>query len=66
MRSFFRALRVAALFVGSVVGAGFATGQEVQLFFGGDGVTSLFVASLFMSVCVKSPKVNHFAGFRVL
>ncbi len=42
---------MAALFVGSVVGAGFATGQEVQLFFGGDGVTSLFVASLFMSVC---------------
>ena len=51
MKCVFRALRVAALFVGSVVGAGFATGQEVQLFFGGDGVASLIVASLFMAVC---------------
>ena len=46
------ALRRAALFVGSVVGAGFATGQEVRLFFGTDGVGSLLVASLFMAVCV--------------
>ncbi|MBO4473154.1 MAG: hypothetical protein J5765_05025 [Clostridia bacterium] len=47
----FRGVRAAALFVGSVVGAGFATGQEISLFFGGDGVWSLVVASLFMAVC---------------
>lgn len=47
----FRGMRTAALFVGSVVGAGFATGQEVALFFGGDGVGSLVVAALFMAVC---------------
>ena len=47
----FRGMRTAALFVGSVVGAGFATGREVSLFFGGDGVGSLVVASLFMAVC---------------
>jgi len=47
----FRGVKAAALFVGSVVGAGFATGQEVSLFFGGDGVWSLVVASLFMAVC---------------
>ena len=47
-------MRTAALFVGSVVGAGFATGQEVRLFFGGDGVWSLVVASLFMAVCAFS------------
>ena len=47
-----KAVRVSALFVGSVVGAGFATGQEVLLFFGGDGVISLVAASLFMATCV--------------
>lgn len=47
-----RSIRAAALFVGSVVGAGFATGREVMLFFGADGVGSLFVASLFMAICV--------------
>ena len=47
-----KALRVSALFVGSVVGAGFATGQEVLLFFGADGHLSLLAASLFMAVCV--------------
>ena len=51
MKSGLRAARTAALFVGSVVGAGFATGQEIALFFGGDGVVSLVVASLFMAVC---------------
>lgn len=48
MKRFFSAVRVAALFVGSVVGAGFATGQEIALFFaGGDVLTHLFSA-LFM------------------
>lgn len=46
-----RSFRSSALFVGSVVGAGFATGREVLLFFGADGVGSLLVASLFMSIC---------------
>ena len=49
-----RGVRAAALFVGSVVGAGFATGREISLFFGGDGVWSLVVASLFMAVCACS------------
>ena len=51
MKSVFRSVKVAALFVGSVVGAGFATGQEVRLFFGSDGVASLLVTSLFLAVC---------------
>ena len=51
MKGIFRSLKTAALFVGSVVGAGFATGQEVQLFFGKEGVTSLVIASLFMAFC---------------
>ncbi|HCJ01427.1 MAG TPA: hypothetical protein DHV31_00890 [Clostridiales bacterium] len=46
----FRGVRVAALFVGSVVGAGFATGQEVQFFFGGGSVVNLLTASLFMAL----------------
>ena len=46
-----RSVRGSALFIGSIVGAGFATGQEVLLFFGEDGVGSLVVASLFMALC---------------
>ena len=46
-----RSVCTAVTFVGSVVGAGFATGQEVSLFFGADGVWSLLVAALFMAVC---------------
>ena len=51
MRSLFKASRTAALFVGSVVGAGFATGQEIALFFGEDGVPSLVLSALFMAFC---------------
>ena len=46
-----KSIRTSALFVGSIVGAGFATGQEVLLFFGGDGVGSLALSSLFMAIC---------------
>ncbi len=52
MKSVKRAFCTAALFVGSVVGAGFATGQEVRLFFGEGGVSDIAVAALFMAVCV--------------
>ena len=50
MKSLWRAGKTAALFVGSVVGAGFATGQELQLFFRGEGVWSLALAAVFMAV----------------
>lgn len=46
-----KTVSTALTFVGSVVGAGFATGQEVSLFFGADGVWSLLVAALFTAVC---------------
>ena len=52
MKSVKRSVCTAALFVGSVVGAGFATGQEVSLFFGKDGMLSLVVTALFMAACV--------------
>jgi len=51
MKWLIKSLRTSALFVGSIVGAGFATGQEVSLFFGSDGVLSVVVASLFMAIC---------------
>ena len=51
MKKVIGCFRTAALFVGSVVGAGFATGQEVALFFGGDGILGILVASLFMALC---------------
>ena len=51
MKKAIKSIRTAALFVGSVVGAGFATGQEVRLFFGESGVFDLVVASLFIALC---------------
>ena len=48
MRSFFRAVKAACLFVGSVVGAGFATGREIALFFGGGSVVNVGIAAAFM------------------
>ncbi|MBP5404339.1 MAG: hypothetical protein J6Y74_00055 [Clostridia bacterium] len=52
MKRFFLAARVAALFVGSVVGAGFATGQEILLFFAGGNVLTLLFSALFMGASV--------------
>ena len=49
MRGCFVALRAACLFVGSVVGAGFATGREVALFFGGGSVWNIVLASAFIA-----------------
>ena len=49
MKGFFTALRAACLFVGSIVGAGFATGREVALFFGGGSVWNLLLASAFIA-----------------
>lgn len=49
MKKFLSAARVAALFVGSVVGAGFATGQEIVLFFGGGSPLNLLLAAAFMA-----------------
>jgi len=51
MKSLFEGGKRAALFVGAVVGAGFATGQEIRLFFAEDGVANLVIASLFMAIC---------------
>ena len=48
MKSLARAMGTACLFVGSVVGAGFATGREIALFFGGGSFLNLLIASLFM------------------
>ena len=51
MKKAIEGFETAALFVGSVVGAGFATGREIILFFGESGVAGLAVAALFMAVC---------------
>ena len=48
MKSFFRAMKTACLFVGSVVGAGFATGREIALFFGGGSAWNVGIAAAFM------------------
>lgn len=43
-----KAARTACLFIGSVVGAGFATGQEIALFFGGGSLLNLVISACFM------------------
>ena len=49
MKSLAASLRVAALFVGSVVGAGFATGREIALFFGGGSLFCVLLSAAFMA-----------------
>jgi len=66
MKSFLSAARVAALFVGSVVGAGFATGQEISLFFGGGSSLGPVIAAIFMgAMCFVFMEVGLPAGRRV-
>ena len=50
MRSFLRAARTSFLFIGSIVGAGFATGREIAQFFGGGSVWNLWIAAAFTGV----------------
>lgn len=42
------AVKVSCLFIGAVVGAGFATGREVILFFGNSGILTPLIAGLLM------------------
>ena len=42
------AVKVSCLFIGAVVGAGFATGREVMLFFGNSGSLTPLIAGLLM------------------
>ena len=66
MKSFLSAARVAALFVGSVVGAGFATGQEIALFFGGGSPLGPVLAAAFMgAACFVFTEVGVPKGSRI-
>lgn len=52
MREFVNSLKVAALFIGTVIGAGFATGRELCLYFADSGIITLaFSASLMGAFC---------------
>ena len=51
MKSVIRSVKTATLFVGSVVGAGFATGKEIALFFGNGDLFSLLLSAAFMAFC---------------
>lgn len=45
-----RALRVGFLYIGTVIGAGFASGREIALFFGDSSPLTVALAALFMAV----------------
>ncbi len=54
MRDFFYSFRATCLFVGTVIGAGFATGEEIKLFFKGSGDGTVILSALIfatMSFC---------------
>ena len=60
-----KTFRTAMLYVGAVIGAGFATGKEIVTFFGGKGIVSAIIAGLllgvFCSVFLLCGKINCFA-----
>lgn len=41
-----RALRIAFVYIGTMIGAGFATGEEIQLYFGNADVWSIIISSI--------------------
>lgn len=46
----FRCLQICFIYIGSIIGAGFATGREIMLYFGGKGILSGAVAGLLMGI----------------
>lgn len=50
MRDFFCAFKSSCLFVGTVIGAGFATGEEIKLYFGNTGIGSVCLSALFFGI----------------
>lgn len=44
----FKCLQISFIYIGAIIGAGFATGREVMLYFGDSGVASGIVAGLLM------------------
>ena len=60
-----KTFRTAMLYVGAVIGAGFATGKEIVTFFGSSGIVSAIIAGLllgvFCSVFLLCGKTNCFA-----
>ncbi len=63
MRDFLYAFRASGLFIGTVIGAGFATGEEIRLYFMGESdltvvLSAIFfglLCTLFLSVGRKAP-----------
>ena len=43
-----RCLQVCFIYIGAIIGAGFATGREIMLYFGGSGMFSGIVAGILM------------------
>ena len=43
-----RCLQVCFIYIGAIIGAGFATGREIMLYFGGSGMFSGIVAGVLM------------------
>lgn len=41
---------VASTFIGTIIGAGFATGQEISLYFGKSSIFSIIIATLFFGI----------------
>ncbi len=50
MRDVYEAIKLAMLFIGTVVGAGFATGREIRLFFGNCNFFGVLTSALIMAL----------------
>lgn len=45
-----KCLQICFIYIGSIIGAGFATGREIMLYFGGNGILSGVIAGVLMGV----------------
>ena len=45
-----KCLQICFIYIGSIIGAGFATGREIMLYFGGSGILSGVIAGVFMGI----------------
>jgi len=46
----FKCLQICFIYIGSIIGAGFATGREIMLYFGDNGILSGIAAGVAMGI----------------
>lgn len=50
MKDFFYSIKASSVFIGTVIGAGFATGEEIRAYFGTSNLFSVLLSALFFGI----------------